>query len=84
MAKKFNVDVGGDPEYEDLTAEIYCGDDPTRDFLGMINQDQGFNHLEIEIHPKPDGTPWKFMLEEFEDAIARAKKRLWELRKTEN
>lgn len=84
MRNKFTIDPGGDPEHEDLVVEIYCGERPEDDFVALVSQDRGPTLLEIEIHPRKDGQPWIFDLCEFEDALKRARQRLWELRRTES
>lgn len=74
--ERFRIDIFGDLEYEDLVADIYFDDQ----ILCMISQEEGFVNLNIKIyHPKDEF--WDFRLDEFEDTIQRAKKRLWELRK---
>lgn len=83
MKNTFTVDVGGDPKHDDLTAEIYCGDNPVNDFFAMINQDAGVDKLEIEIHPRKDGQPWVLDLGDLLQTIQRAKERLYELRRSE-
>ena len=77
MSQHFDIRVASDPEYEDLIAEIYTGDE----FVLVISQEAGYDSLDIEIHPRVAGSPWKFKLTEIEAAIAAAKNRLWELRK---
>jgi hypothetical protein len=81
MSTKFHIDVGSDPDFEDLTAEIYCGEDPQNDFVGIVSQEFGFDSLDIEIHPRRDGKPWRFKYFELLQALEKAKTRLWELRK---
>jgi hypothetical protein len=77
MDSDFTFIVSDDPDYEDLIAEIsYKGE-----FLCLISQEQGFETLDLEIHPRKNGEPWRFKLDEFEDAIARTRQRLFELRK---
>ena len=77
--KKFHLSVGDEPEYEDLTAEInYDGL-----FFALISQEEGFEHLRIEIYPREDGEKWCFKVTEFIEVIELSKKRLWELRKVE-
>lgn len=83
MKNNFIIDVGGDPKYKDLTAEIYCGENPKTDFFAMINQDSGFENMEIEIFPKFDGTPWVFNLVELKQALEKARQRLTDLRRTQ-
>jgi hypothetical protein len=81
MRHKFIIDIGGDPNHEDLVAEIYCGDQPKTDFVAMVNQDAGLQELEIQVYPRPDGKPWRFNLHEFKQALDRAQAGLNELRR---
>jgi hypothetical protein len=77
MAQDFEIIVSSDEDYEDLIAEIlYQGE-----FVCLITQESGFEALDIEIHNRVCGQPWRFKLLAFMDTIAQAKKRLWELRK---
>jgi hypothetical protein len=81
MRTEFYIDVGSDPQFEELAAEIYCGEDPQKDFVGIVSQESGFDSLDIEIHPRRDGEPWRFKLSELTQALEQAKTRLWELRR---
>jgi hypothetical protein len=75
----FEVQVMDDPDHEDLIAEIlYKGE-----FCFLISQEAGFQSLEIQVQSRQSGVPWRFSMAEMEDAIERAKKRLWELRRVE-
>ena len=77
MNSDFEIVISSDPDYEDLIAEIsYKGD-----FLAIMSQEDGFDSLDLEIHARKDGKPWRFKSTEFEEAIAKAKQRLWELRR---
>lgn len=76
ISEKFRVDILGYLEYEDLVAEIYYEDQ----FVAMINQEKGFETLEIEIFPN-NNEKWLFNFSEFEQVLQHAKRRLWELRK---
>ena len=78
----FIIDVGSDQEHEDLVAEIYYRNDKVAGFLAMITQEKGFENLEIEVYPRNDGKPWRFQYVEFCAALEKAKKRLWELRRS--
>jgi hypothetical protein len=75
--KSFRIDVGSGQEHEDLTAEIYYGDE----FVGLLTQESGFDSLEFVFHPRDDGKPWSFQYEEFLRALSEARQRLWDLRK---
>ena len=77
MNSDFEIDVGSDPNYEDLVADIsYKGT-----FLALLSQEEGFESLDVEIHTREDGRPWRFKLMQLEEAIAKAKQKLWELRR---
>lgn len=79
MTQDFEITVSSDEDYEDLIAEVlYRGE-----FVCLITQESGFGALDVEIHARADGQPWKFKLAAFEGVVTQAKKRLWELRKVE-
>jgi hypothetical protein len=67
MDSSFTFIVGDDPDYEDLIAEIYC----KGEFLCLMSQEEGFETLDIAIHPRKNAEPWRFKLSEFEDAICQ-------------
>lgn len=76
----FEVQVMDDPDHEDLIAEIlYKGE-----FCFLVSQEAGFHNLEIQVQSRQSGRPWRFSVAEMEDAINRAKKRLWDLRRVED
>ena len=77
--KGFRISIGDDSEHDDLTAEVYHREK----FVAILTQEQGYERIEIEIHPPPRcaGDKWCFPLKDFLEAIESAKKRLWELRK---
>jgi hypothetical protein len=70
--------ISRDPDHEDLVAEIYEGDD----FVALVTQEQGWDALDIELHPSPHGGPYRFKLGELEAALQAAKQKLWDLRRT--
>lgn len=74
--KKFHIDVGSDQKHEDLVAEIYYDDE----YVGMITQESGFDSLDLEIGGKISNS-WIFKYDDFIEALAKAKQRLWDLRK---
>lgn len=74
--KKFRIDIIGDLEQEDLSADIYFEDQ----IIAVLTQEFGFENMEIEIYPPKNQGFWRFKFSEFEDAIRYAKQRLWELR----
>ncbi|MFH0914333.1 MAG: hypothetical protein V1849_03480 [Chloroflexota bacterium] len=86
MANKFRITVGSDTEFEDLIAYLYHDED----LIGIISQEEGFANLRIHLPigiEFPIRIPYKEMLtlnlRELEDAIKKAKERLWELRRIE-
>jgi hypothetical protein len=78
MNPSFRIVVGSDPDHEDLVGEIYFDDQ----IVCVLTQESGIANMDIEIFPRPDGTPWMFKLAEIEEALAAVKKRLWGLRRT--
>jgi len=76
-SNNFRVSVGDDPDYADLTAEIYYKET----FLAMLTQDLGFEDLKLEIFSNPSGEPWCFRMDDFLAVIEHAKQRLWDLRR---
>jgi hypothetical protein len=52
----FEVTVMSDPDYEDLIAEGLYRDE----FCFLVSQEQGFDRLEVKIHPRESGQPWSF------------------------
>ncbi|MBT0121032.1 hypothetical protein [Vibrio campbellii] len=72
----FRVSVGGDPDYRDLTAEIYYKEE----FLALISQDQGFDSLQLNIYANSGDGVWSFPMDELLGAIEYARQRLWDLR----
>ena len=73
----FNFSIGSDLDYEDLIADIGCDDQ----LVALLTQEGGFENMEIKIYPPKEGECWSFRLDEFEEIIHKARKRLWELRK---
>jgi len=71
----FRVVVGSPREYEELVAEIYIGDE----FVGLLSQEEGLDSTVFEIAPR--NLVLKVPLAIFEEALAHAKRRLWDLRK---
>lgn len=87
MHNKFEVKVGSNTEFEDLIAYIEYDDQ----LVGIISQEEGFGNLKMHLSistKSPISIPSEEMLTmdlvEFEKAIARAKERLWQLRRTED
>lgn len=73
--KNFRVDIIGDVDMEDLSADIYFKDQ----FVAMISQERGFENLEIELLLPKNPEFWSFSFTEFDEAIQYAKNCLWEL-----
>ena len=74
----FRVDILFPDEYQEMIAEVYFQDE----FVCLITQEDGSESTDIEIGSAQTNKSFKFRLAEFEDALAFAKKRLWELRET--
>ena len=79
LPDNFRVSVGDDPDYEDLTAEVYYKES----FLAMLTQDSGFENLHLEIFSNPNGEPWNFRMDDFLAIVEHAKQRLWDLRRVD-
>ena len=77
MKEGFDFIYADDSEYEDLIAEIYFDGE----FVALVSQEAGFNLLDIQLHSRKSGKPWHFKVNEFEGALEKVKRRLWELRK---
>jgi hypothetical protein len=75
----YRVSVGDDPDYEDLTAEIYYQET----FLAMLTQEQGFEKLQLNIYTSPSGDAWTFAMNDFLLVVEHAKQRLWDLRRVD-
>jgi hypothetical protein len=75
---EFRITVASDPDHEDLIAEIYFGDE----FVALLSQENGFESIEVELHPRQNGQPHRFPLGDLQGALEKAKSRLWELRRT--
>ena len=78
MTAAFEFVITDDPDHEDLVAEITHGNE----LVCMLTMEQGFDSLQLEIHPRKDCQPWCFAEQEFEDFLLKAKRRLGELRKS--
>jgi hypothetical protein len=73
----FEFTVGSDTDYEELIADIGY----ENNLVALLTQEDGLQNLRIKIYPTKDKECWDFRLDEFEEIIHLAKKRLWELRK---
>lgn len=77
LKEGFDFLFADDPEYEDLIAEIYFDGE----FVALVSQEAGFDSLDIQLHSRKGGEPWRFKVNELQGAIQKAKSRLWGLRK---
>jgi hypothetical protein len=77
MTSNFKILISSDIDYNELCAEIFFEDQ----FVGIITQENGFEYMEIEIHPRLDKKVWVFKFSEFEAVIKSARKALLEMRK---
>jgi hypothetical protein len=78
MTSRFKIIMSSDLNYNELCAEIFFEDQ----FVGILTQEQGFENLEIEIHPPQNKKFWIFKFSEFETVLKSAKEALWEMRKS--
>jgi hypothetical protein len=69
--------MSSDIDYEDLCAEIYF----ENEFVAILTQENGFDNLQIEIHPPLNQKFWVFNFSEFESIIQSAKETLYKMRK---
>lgn len=76
-SQRFRISVGDDPDYEDLTAEIYFDEK----YVALVSQESGLEKAVVELQPCPDGGAWIFSLSEFLEILSKAKNRLFELRR---
>lgn len=77
MKMKLSVLVSSDPNYEDLIVEGYIDDE----CLLLVNQDRGFDHLEVEVLPQLGGQPRRIDFDVLIDLLQMARKRLSEMRR---
>lgn len=69
----FRVVVGSFvTEYQNLSAEITYDNQ----LVANISAERGYDHLEIELASKPDGSNWFFELDEFEAVLKEAVNRM--------
>ncbi len=73
----FEFSVGSDVDYDNLVADIGF----ENKLVALLTQEEGFEKIRIQIHPPTEGEYWDFCLNDFEEVIQKAKKRLFELRK---
>ncbi len=79
MSPRFRFTVGSEPGYEDLVGDLYFDDQ----IVCVLTQEQGFEAMQIEVHPRPTGGSWSFPLADFEGALEALKRRMFELRRTD-
>ncbi|QQS40239.1 MAG: hypothetical protein IPM63_12845 [Acidobacteriota bacterium] len=78
----FHVDLLFPDEYENFIAEIYFN----KDIVCILSQDTGYESIDIEFPSEKLGLfqrrrhEHSFKLKGFEEALAYAKQRLWDLR----
>jgi len=80
MNPRFEISVGSEYDYEDLVGNLYFDGVP----VCILTQEKGFAAMELELLPAPEGGKWRFALSEFEEALAALKKRMWDLRRTDD
>lgn len=61
MTPEFEFVIADDVDHEDLVAEITYGNE----LVCMLTMEQGFDLLQLEIHPRKDCQPWCFAEQEF-------------------
>jgi len=71
------IDVLSDEDFSDLIAELYVDGE----CLMIVSQENGFDSLDVEILPREDGSHWQIKCEQLVELLAKAKARLFELRK---
>lgn len=79
MNPRFRITVGSDIDYEDLVGDLYFDDQ----IVCILTQEEGFQAMQLQLFGPPVGRNWNFAFAEFEEALAALKKRMWELRRTD-
>lgn len=79
MNPRFRITVGSEPDFEDLVGDLYFDDQ----IVCVLTQEEGFDKIRVQIFSPPECGAWSFLLNDFEEALAALKKRMWELRLTE-
>ncbi len=75
----FEVQAMSDEDYDDLIVEVlYNGD-----LCFLVSQEEGFDRLRVDIHPRRDGKAWSFLVRDAEAVLKKASSLLWDLRKIE-
>lgn len=77
MNPRFRVVVASDPDHENLVGEVYFDDM----IVCVLTQELGFDAMVIDLFVPEGRTSWRFNLAEFEEVVATAKRRLFELRR---
>ena len=63
ISDRFQVNIFGDLEYDDLVADIYFDDQ----IVAMLTQEKGYENLEIEVYSPKDQDFWVFKFLFFSD-----------------
>lgn len=79
ISSDFRITVGSDTDHEDLAADITY----QNAIVCYLTQEEGYENLKIEFNLGEGVGRVIIPLKGFEEAIAQAKKRLWELRRIE-
>ena len=78
MNKKFIIEVCSDLDYEEMVADVSYENHT----IATVTQENGIDAMEIEIFTPSGGMQsWKFLLNDFMEAITFAKNRLVEMKK---
>ena len=77
MNQRLRVEVWSDDDFEDLIAEAYIDED----CVMVINQERGFDQLEVEILPMEGGKNRRIACADLLELLQMAKTRLWDLRR---
>ena len=78
MNPRFRITVGSDTDHEELVGDLYYDDQ----IVCVLTQEAGFDAMQIEFFGPPGRGACKFSLADFEEALSVLKKRMWELRRT--
>ena len=79
MNPRFRITVGSEPDHEELVGDLYYDDQ----IVCVLTQEAGFKAMQIEFFGPPGHGACKFPLADFEEALSALKKRMWELRRTD-
>lgn len=73
----FEIQVGSDPDYEDLIAEVYYHGE----FFLLVTREH--ETMRVEIQPRRDGTAWDLEVAQLRRALEHVEGRLEHLRRGE-